>query len=62
MEWRTPEQSERRMLVPAGSLSLVPAGTSFWWRRDQPSEFLLTALEPTFVATSWETASRSLGA
>lgn len=51
LEWRTAEQSARRMPVVFGSLSLVPAGTSFWWRRDQPSEFLLTALEPSFVAT-----------
>ena len=50
MEWHTPEQGGRRTLVPVGSLSLVPARANFWWQRDQPSEFLLVALEPTFVA------------
>jgi hypothetical protein len=50
MEWHTPEQGGRRTLVPSGSLSLVPARASIWWQRDRPSEFLLVALEATFVA------------
>jgi AraC family transcriptional regulator len=50
LEWRAAEQSARRVPVQFGSLSLMPEGMSFWWRRDQPSEFLLAALEPSFVA------------
>jgi AraC family transcriptional regulator len=50
MDWHTPEHGRRRVLVPAGSLSLVPRRTSVWWQRDRPSEFLLVALEPRFVA------------
>ena len=41
MEWRTAEQDARRLPVPSDSLSLVPAGISYWWRRDQPSELVL---------------------
>ena len=50
MDWHTPEHGRRRVLVPAGSLSLVPARASVWWQRARPSEFLLVALEPRFVA------------
>ena len=50
MEWHTPEHGGRQTVVPAGSLSLVPARANIRWQRDQPSEFLLVALQPTFVA------------
>ena len=50
MEWRTAEQDARRLPVPSDSLSLVPAGISYWWRRDQPSELVLVELESSFVA------------
>ena len=50
MEWRTAEQDARRLPVPSDSLSLVPAGISYWWRRDQPSELVLVELKSSFVA------------
>ena len=51
MEWHMAEQDARRLPVPPGSLSLVPAGISYWWRRDQPSELVLVELKPSFVAS-----------
>ena len=50
MEWHTPEHGGRQTLVPAGSLSLVPARANIRWQRDRPSKFLLIALEPKFMA------------
>jgi AraC family transcriptional regulator len=49
MDWHVGHDAQRLPVSP-GSLSLAPAGTSFWWCWDQPLELVSVELEPSFVA------------
>jgi AraC family transcriptional regulator len=56
IDWGIPGSNRQSAAIPIESFSLVSAGTRLGWCRTQPTEALLVALDPPFVAAL---ASRS---